>query len=187
MSVDVREIDLLSTDELDKVLELFKGKDKLNLGCGIDVREEEYINIDIQPLPDIDLVADVMELHFIPDGSISYIVAQHLLEYIPRPRMVETLNEWKRMLSVDSVLEIRVTDIGLVTKQLYLNDQVSKEMGLHNEMVLSLLYGKQLDEYDTRYNGFTSEFLQGVLTGCGFKIIGVVHEDYDVIISAMKL
>jgi len=167
-------------------LELCIEKKKLNLGCGTDIREE-FANVDIQALPDVDLVADVMELDFIPDRSVDFIVAQHLLEYIPRPRMVETLNEWKRILSVNSVLEVRVTDISLVVKQLYLNEKVSKEMGLHSEMVLSLLYGKQINDYDIRYNGFTSEFLQGVLAGCGFRIINVAHEDYDVVISAQKV
>jgi predicted SAM-dependent methyltransferase len=167
------------------VLALCEEKKKLNLGSGTDIREE-YVNIDIQSFPGIDIIADATNLSFIPDESIDYIVAQHLLEYVPRPLTIKTLNEWWRLLSFRSVLEIRVTDVGLLVKGLYLN-QVSKEMGVHDEMVMSMLYGKQLDMYDIRYNGFTSEFLQGVLTGVGYRIIGVAHEDYDVIISAQRI
>jgi hypothetical protein len=174
-----------SEEELARILELIDEKGKLNLGSGADIREE-YTNIDIQPFKDTDIVADVMDLSFIPDESIEYIVAQHILEYIPRVAMVDTLQEWKRLLFVGCVLEVRVTDIGLVTRQMYLN-QISSEMGMHDEMVISLLYGKQLDSYDIRHNGFTSEFLQGILVGVGFEIIGAVHEDYDIIISAKKV
>jgi len=177
--------DELPQEAIDEFLRLCAERKKLNLGCGTDIRDE-YVNIDIQSFPGINLIADVSDLNLISDESVEYIVAQHILEYIPRPRMVKTLNEWRRVLALGGVLEVRVTDMGLVTKQLYLNE-VSKEMGLHTEMVVALLYGKQIDDHDTRYNGFTSEFLQGILAGCNFSIIGVTHEDYDVIISAKRV
>jgi len=83
------------------------------------------------------------------------------------------------------LLEIRVLDIAAVTKALYLNS-VSKEMGLHHEMVLALLYGTQDNVYNTKLNGFTNEFLQGVLTGLGLTVVHTVEEDYDIIITAKK-
>lgn len=157
----------------------------LNLGCGTDTRKD-YFNIDIQPFPGVDLISDVCDLDIIESDSIEYIVAQHVLEFLPRRKTLDALKEWRRILKPFHNLEIRVPDIGRITQNLYLNS-VSKEMGLHDEMVLSLLYGKQLNEFDVVRNGFTSEFLQGVLTGIGFKIIGVVFEDFDVIISAQKV
>ncbi len=157
---------------------------KLNLGCGpLDIRPD-YLNIDIQKFEGVGLVTDVRTIP-LESNSIEYIVAQHILEYIPRKDMIPALQEWKRLLKPGSNMEIRVLDIGLLTKAMYLN-QVSSEMGIYHEMVLSLLYGAQISEHDLRYNGFTTEYLQGVVSGCGFITIGLVHEGYDVILSVQK-
>lgn len=155
----------------------------LNLGCGLDLRPG-FVNIDIQDLPNVDKVSDVTKLDW-EDNSVDFIVAQHILEYLPRRCLMPALLEWKRVLKLDSPLEIRVTDLSHLTKSLYLND-ISKEMGLHHEMVISLLYGKQKNPYDIRYNGFTSDFLQGLLMGLGFTLNNVVKEDFDVIITVVK-
>lgn len=157
---------------------------KLNLGCYKDLRPG-FVNIDIQDFPGVDLIHDASTLLMYQTDSVDFIVAQHLIEYIPRKLTLSTLTEWRRVLKPKAPVEIRTTDLAIVTRSLYLNG-ISDEMGLHHEMVVSLLYGKQKDSFDLRYNGFTSDFLQGLLTGVGFKIINVVTEDYDVIITALK-
>ena len=159
-------------------------KVQLNLGCYKDCRKN-FINIDIQPFDGVDQVIDATELKGFSDNSVDFIVAQHLLEYIPRKKMVPALTEWLRVLKKECPLEIRITDLAKVTQSLYLNG-ISDEMGLHHEMVISMLYGKQKDSFDIRYNGFTSDFLQGVLTGIGYTINFVTTEGYDVIITAVK-
>lgn len=158
---------------------------KINAGSGEDVRTG-FINVDIQNLPGVDLLLDCRDLSIFDDESVDFIVAQRLLEYIPRKDMLLTLKEWYRVLKINGCVEIRVTDISLLTKSLYLNN-VSSEMGFHDEMVISLIYGQQLSEYDVKYNGFTSSFLQGVLTGCGFTIINSEKEDLDCIITGQKI
>jgi predicted SAM-dependent methyltransferase len=157
---------------------------KLNLGCGIDIRPD-FTNIDIQSFPGVNKVQDAIVLSDIADESVDFIVAQHFLEYIPRFAMVTALSEWLRVLKKNAALEIRVTDLSKITQSLYLHG-ISDEMGLHHEMVISMLYGKQKDQYDIRYNGFTSDFLQGVLVGLGYNINYVVSEGFDVIITAVK-
>ena len=158
---------------------------KINVGCGEDIRAG-FINADIQNLSGIDLSIDCRNLNIFDDESIDFIVAQRLLEYIPRRDMLSTLKEWYRILKPNGCVEIRVTDISFLTKSLYLNS-ISSEMGLSDEMVISLIYGQQLSEYDVKYNGFTSSFLQGVLTGCGFTIIHSTKEDIDCIITGQKV
>ena len=159
--------------------------DKYNLGAGTDIRPG-FINVDIQKFPGIQKKANVMSMPDIPDSSAEFIVAQHILEYIPRLMMIPTLKEWVRILQKDGVLEVRVTDLGELTKAMYLN-QISGELGLHHEIVLSLIYGRQDDSWDIRYNGFTSDFLQGILRGLGLEITNATREDYDVIVSAKKV
>ena len=156
----------------------------LNLGCGpLDIRPN-CINIDIQPFNKDIRKEDVRNLPF-QNNYADYIVAQHILEYIPRRDMINTLKEWIRVLKPGHNMEIRVTDIGLLTKAMYLN-QVSSEMGIYHEMVLALLYGAQICEYDTIYNGFTTEYLQGIIVGIGCNTIGINYEGHDVIISLQK-
>lgn len=157
---------------------------KLNLGAGEDQRPG-FKNIDIRSLPGLDYIQDVVTLNQFENNSVSFIVAQHLLEYLPRKSLLPFLTECRRVLRNKAALEIRVTDYSLLTKQLYLND-ISKEMGLYHEMVLALLYGKQEHEYDIRYNGFSSEFLQGVLVGAGFRTINLAKEDFDIILTSIK-
>ena len=159
-------------------------KVQLNLGCWKDIRPD-FVNIDIQDFPGVNRVLDATKLAEFADNSVDFIVAQHLLEYIPRKQMLPALSEWHRVLKQGCPLEIRVTDLATMTRSLYLNS-VSDEMGIHHEMVIALLYGKQKDTFDIRYNGFTSDFLQGVLTGIGYTVINVVSEEHDVIITALK-
>src|SRR3990167_3307760 len=158
---------------------------KINIGCGTDIRKD-FLNVDIRNLPSTDVTCDAIDLrNFIKNEEVEFIVAQHLLEYIPRDQLLIALEEWTRILKPSGILEIRVTDIKEVTKALYLNT-ISKEMGLHHEMVLSLLYGKRAHQYDVKYNGFTSEFLQGILVGQGFEIISTAIENYDIILTTKK-
>jgi predicted SAM-dependent methyltransferase len=157
---------------------------KLNLGCGTDIRPG-FINIDIQEFPGVTKICDAIALSEFENDSVDFIVAQHLLEYIPRKHILSALAEWFRVLKKNAPLEIRITDLANVTRSLYLNG-ISDEMGLHHEMVVSLLYGKQRDQYDVRYNGFTPDFIQGVLVGVGYTINNVVLESYDVIITVVK-
>jgi len=117
---------------------------------------------------------------------VDFIVAQHLLEYISRPETVPLLKTFGRLLRPDGVLEIRVLDINRALKDLNLH-QVSGELGLPAEMVLALLYGDQTTEWDIRKSGYTSNFLQGVISSVGmYKTNNVVYEDYDVILTMIR-
>jgi ubiquinone/menaquinone biosynthesis C-methylase UbiE len=167
-----------------KLNQLIQEKNKLNLGAGTDIRKD-FVNIDIQKFPGVDAIIDVIDLSPIEDESVDFIVAQHLLGFIRRKDMLPALTEWRRVLKPHGVLEIRALDISKLTQAMYLN-HISPEMGLHNEMVISLLYGQQLDDYDIRYNGFTPSFLGGILVGCGFGITNNVIEDMDFILTAKK-
>jgi len=156
----------------------------LNLGCGDDIRSD-FVNIDITDYPGTDIVTDARTLTMIKDESVDFIVAQHILEYIPRKDMIHTLVMWKNKLKYEGILEIRVGDIAGIAKSMVLND-IQDGRGVSNEMVISLLYGKQKDEYDIRFNGFSKPYLEGILTACDFEIINVVSEEFDLIVTVKK-
>src|SRR6478672_3176660 len=78
---------------------------KLNLGCGPHIADG-YVNVDIVPLPGVDLVADLDEPWPWPDGSVAEILASHLFEHVDKPLLF--MAEAWRVLADDGILDIRV-------------------------------------------------------------------------------
>lgn len=80
-------------------------KNKLNIGCGNDIRAE-YINLDIAQLPGVDVVCDV-DNNPLPfdDNTFEYIICNDVLEHV---KLNQVLKEIHRVLKDDGVVEIRV-------------------------------------------------------------------------------
>lgn len=78
---------------------------KLNLGCGPHIADG-YVNVDIVPLPGVDLVADLDQPWPWPDGSVAEILASHLFEHVDKPLLF--MAEAWRVLADDGILDIRV-------------------------------------------------------------------------------
>lgn len=80
-------------------------KNKLNIGCGNDIRKE-YINLDIAKLEGVDVVCDI-ENNSLPfdDELFEKIVCNDVLEHVD---ITKVLKEIHRVLRPGGVLEIRV-------------------------------------------------------------------------------
>lgn len=78
---------------------------KLNLGCGKS-REEGFVNVDIVPLPGVDIVADLDQPWQWADSSVEMIIASHLFEHVDKPLLF--MSEAWRVLADDGILDIRV-------------------------------------------------------------------------------
>ena len=58
-------------------------RSRLNLGCGSDIRPE-YVNLDVAPLPGVDVVHDLASLPYpFPDDRFDHITAFNILEHLP--------------------------------------------------------------------------------------------------------
>jgi SAM-dependent methyltransferase len=58
---------------------------KLNLGCGKRIKSG-WVNCDIHPLPDVDVVMNVDEFPWPwEDGTVDEIFASHLFEHVAKP------------------------------------------------------------------------------------------------------
>lgn len=79
---------------------------KLNLGCGTDIRAG-WINLDIAPLPGVDVVHDlkILPLPF-ENETFDYVVCndilEHFLDYVP------LLSELHRVMKKGGIIEIKV-------------------------------------------------------------------------------
>ncbi len=80
-----------------------KGR-KINLASG-DKVEKGFLNIDRVGKPNV--LGDVRWLP-LQDASFGQARALHILEHIPREQLVDTMNEWWRVLKVKGLLDIEV-------------------------------------------------------------------------------
>jgi SAM-dependent methyltransferase len=78
--------------------------DRLNLGCGTDIREG-FVNLDAAALPGVDVVhdLDVLPLPF-EDGAFREIVCQDVLEHVD---LVGVLRECHRILAPGGAVHVR--------------------------------------------------------------------------------
>jgi ubiquinone/menaquinone biosynthesis C-methylase UbiE len=80
--------------------------DKLNLGCGTDIKEG-FVNLDVFKFKGVDIVHDLNKFPFpFPDNSFSYVLISHVLEHVEDP--VKVVEEVWRIAKNDAIIEIGV-------------------------------------------------------------------------------
>lgn len=130
--------------------------DKLNLGCGWDHRDG-YLNVDLHEFHKPDLRADVTKLDMLPSGFYCEVVAQDVLEHLPRESTVDVLKEWSRLLKVGGKLHLRVPsviDLAELMKRPE-NQSISQQ-----ELFVQCLFGTQAYTEDCHYTTFTEPLLR---------------------------
>lgn len=78
---------------------------RLNLGCGLTIADD-MVNVDIMPLPGVDVVTDLDQPWPWADETAELMLASHLFEHVDKP--VYFMGEAWRVLAADGVLDIRV-------------------------------------------------------------------------------
>ena len=141
--------------------------DRLNLGCGFD-KKAGYVNVDFSVMHHPDIVADVLQLDFLPKNHYFEIIAQDILEHLPRTSTTRALLHWASLLRMDGILTIRVPDILGVAKMLSdpANQSIEKQ-----EVIIQNLFGTQAYTGDFHYTSFTELTIKHYLEQCGFSII----------------
>lgn len=138
---------------------------KLNFGCGYDKREG-YLNVDVDPVCKPDLLIKNNDFSKIPLNHYEEILANDVLEHIPRTQTLKTLLEWSRYLKPKGRLQLQSTSVLGVAKQL--EKKNAKFADQHGW--LTCLFGNQAHEGDFHHNGFTETTLRTYLLAAGYKI-----------------
>lgn len=140
---------------------------KINMGSGTDPRED-HLNIDMNAFNMPDLLADIRELDFMPASYYDYILAQDVLEHLPRTHTLRALAHWNRLLKMGGVITIRVPSVqGLAD----LLKHPANQHPAKQEELMQCLFGTQAYTGDFHFTSFTRTLLEHYLTLAGFKIV----------------
>ena len=146
---------------------------RLNLGCGFDLRQG-YLNVDLQPSHNPDLIADVGELGFLPADYYEEILAQDVLEHLPRTSTCKVLVHWNRLLAPGGILRLRVPNVVAILKRIASpgNQSVAKQ-----EDLIQFLFGTQAYSGDFHFTSFTEVLLRHYLQTAGYDVLAITTLD----------
>lgn len=90
----------------------------LNVGCG-ENPQKEYVNLDYDWYPDIDVCWDITKKNYpFPDSSFEGVFTEHCFEHLSFDKVKENLKEFYRLLKPGGTIRIVVPD-GQIYIELY--------------------------------------------------------------------
>lgn len=137
---------------------------KINFGCGYDQREG-YLNVDVDPAcePDVLIVDD--DYTVLPADSFDEVMANDVLEHIPRSQTAGVLLDWAEYLVVGGSLHIQTSSILGVAEQMAAAPTYADQAGW-----TICLFGNQAHSGDFHFTGFTETTLRVQLLAAGFDV-----------------
>jgi predicted SAM-dependent methyltransferase len=160
---------------------------KLNLGCGLDIRDG-YINIDIRKVHPKILVLDLEKelLKPFPDNSAEEIIAKDFVEHLSW-RVVEAfLKDCYRVLKPGGRMYIQVPDMEAIAKKVILNPSF-KYGELEGWKAISFwVYGAQDYPENTHRAGFTIPTLKKLLERIGFIVERIENDGGTNIVAIVR-
>jgi len=135
---------------------------KLNLGC-FNKKLPGFINIDIRPDCNPDLVDNAFILSKIQDNSIDLIYASHMLEHLTYVETKTALETWFKKLTKGGILRLAVPDLEKACSLFLLTKD--------KNLVKSMFWGSQRHEFDMHKNGWSFEDIKKELIDVGFSNI----------------
>jgi ubiquinone/menaquinone biosynthesis C-methylase UbiE len=150
---------------------------KLNLGCGLDVRDG-YINIDVRKVHPKILVLDLEKelLKPFPDNSVEEIIAKDFIEHLSWRVVEDFLKDCYRVLKPGGRMYIQVPDMEAIAKKVILNPSF-KYGELEGWKAISFwVYGAQDHEFNVHKTGFTIPTLKKLLESIGFVVESIEND-----------
>jgi len=140
---------------------------RLNLGAGKKLLKG-WENIDLYTDVAGIVKMDVCDLKY-DDCSTDEILAQMVIEHLPRTKIVSVLKEWFRVLKPDGLITLATIDLDNTAKDWLDKDKTTPE----GDYTYNLrgIYGQQCNEGNFHYTGFDFALLKKNLEEVGFDRI----------------
>ncbi|CAN1213014.1 Methyltransferase domain-containing protein [Tumidithrix helvetica PCC 7403] len=147
----------------------------MKLHIGGTTPHPDWKILDIEARPEVDYIGDANDLSQFEDESIEAIYASHVLEhfyYRLYDELIFTLAEWYRVLKPEGKLMISVPDLFTLCS-LYLTPHLTVD---DRFILMTAIFGGQLNPYDVHKVGFDEEILAIYLRDVGFESYQRVEE-----------
>ena len=154
----------------------------LRLGVGEFVpKQPGFLNLDIRPLENIDIVCDVRELPF-DDNEYDGIENRNLIEHFGRHEISDLLKEWVRVVKLGGYIQVETVDMGELMN-------IWKEIPADN--LLDGICGAQTYPENFHKMAFTRQMLEDYFAKAGLYVKEVrqfiTREIPRIIILGIKL
>lgn len=143
---------------------------KLHIGGKVRLPGWEVLNA--MPESYVDHVGDARDLKRFPDNTFEEIYASHIVEHFDYMGELEnTLREWFRVLVPGGRIGISVPDLDILSRLFIQSDQMSFE---DRFLVMRMMFGGHVNEYDHHKVGLSQDLLSGYLMLAGFTDVARV-------------
>lgn len=144
------------------------------LHIGGKVRSAGWEVLNATPAPFVDHVCNANDLSRFADNTFSDVYASHVVEHFDYKReLLQALREWNRVLVPGGKVLISVPDLDVLAQLMLVKDRLTVN---ERFVVMRMMFGGHVDEYDYHVVGLNEEFLAGYLKGSGFVGIRKVQE-----------
>jgi predicted SAM-dependent methyltransferase len=140
---------------------------RLNWGCGDHVAPG-WINSDVKPGGQVDLVADIREGLPLESGSVDYAVSIHALPEFPFPELVPVLEELRRVLAPGGTLRLALPDLDRGIEAYRAGEESYFKVGPEEVSSLGGRFAVQMLWYGWSRSLFTTDFALELLEKAGF-------------------
>jgi predicted SAM-dependent methyltransferase len=144
----------------------FAGKTRLQLHLGGWEVKKDWIIVNVEDRPGVDVRSSCTDLSMFPDGSAVEIYASHVYEHLGYGQeLPRAFDEAHRVLMPGGRLRIAVPDLEVLC-QLFLGTMHDVNAQF---FVQRMIMGGQVEPFDFHKTGFSYNILVGLLKAHGFK------------------
>ena len=145
---------------------------KLHIGGKVSLPGWEVLNA--VPASYVDHIGNANDLSRFPDNTFTDIYASHLVEHLDyKNELVTTLKEWHRALVPGGKVYISVPDLDVLAKLFIDKDKLTFS---ERFMVMRMMFGGHVDQYDYHVVGLNQEFLTMYLKQAGYTNVRRVEK-----------
>ena len=137
--------------------------------------------LDANPGPVVDHVGNAADLSRFADDTFSEVYASHVAEHFDyKNELLATLKEWRRVITPGGILYVSVPDLDVLAK-LFVDRE--KYSGPDRYLLMRVIFGGHLDQYDYHLVGLNEEFLADFLVNAGFTDLRRVNGPFGLFLD----